>query len=357
METADDNVEIVSDEEKNTKTKLKVKLTFPKTKAVIKETDKTRWVKQKKQKKTKPVAPSFVRNKEKLMFSSIKDCCRSGKAQCFCNDCNHYEYITMDMVRHYRWTLYDPDKDLRMYETRKKVHELLEKCHRKTQNDHLRQTGRTKFTHMKYHLYDPFREIDIPLCKSVFCKVVGIHRSTCDRIRKRVFKGEPPLIDPRSEALLRDREKSDAYMALYSYLEFLAENLSNESPDQRCIELPVGHKVHYYQMFCKEWEEGLLTGRYTQLKPCCEKPPSKALFYKVWRRDFSALKVPVRSARFSKCDTCVSYKAAIMDAKKSREDRRMNQLKGELYDHYKWVALQRKVYHHNRADAATNPER
>jgi hypothetical protein len=97
------------------------------------------------------------------------------------------------------------------------------------------------------------------------------------------------------------------------------------SPDSRATEMPSGFKKQYYGMFCSDWQAGVLTGQYYRTKyqftVKMDAPPSnfKSLFYRVWRTEFSQLKVPKRHNRFSKCDWCVILKSNMESARQAHD--------------------------------------
>lgn len=296
-----------------------------------------------------------IRKRLRIHPQIVKGICRGSGRVCSCfksKGVNHFEYVTEDMAKHYRYFLHDPeDEDLSGYMRRYRAHELIKACHESTRQERFMKSGKHGGDNIKYHLWCPFREKRIPLCCPLFAEVLGLDESTIRRIRSRVVKHLPP------EETFRAPVASPQYLAIHTFLEGLAEDLANESPDLTTVELPMGRKNHYYMLFAEGWKPGVLSGVYTQgnrtLDP--DMPPSIDLFYKVWRRDFNALRVPKRSNRFSKCETCIERRQAVDNARQLRDSAAILKTKQELLGHYKWVTLQRKVYHNDRAAAGTNP--
>ena len=197
-------------------------------------------------------------------------------------------------------------------------------------------------------------------CSTVFAGVLGICKNTLQKARKRVLSGMGPATSAKHEKELRVREKSPLYMAVHTYVHGLACDMANESPDMKNTELPSGTKQNYYDMFVEEWKSGVLTGCYFRNKlspdgPPSSKPPSRSLFYSIWKSEFGGLVVPRTQNRFSKCDTCIAYKAQLEDAKKRHDIEGVKAWKTRLYAHYRWVTLHRKKYHWHRRKAKEDP--
>lgn len=292
-----------------------------------------------------------IRKRAKIHDSNIKNVSRQSGRVCSCfatKGVNHYDYISKDMAKHYLYFLHDPDAEITSYLRRARAHQLIRECHDATRQERFMKKGTHGGHNIKYFLHDPFREKKVPLCCAVFSDVIGVAVATVERIRKRVVLGLPP------KDTFRAPVASPAYLAIHTNLEALAEDLANESPDLKTVELPMGRKNHYYLLFVEGWRAGVEAGIY-QGDP--DKPPSLDLFYKVWRRDFNALKVPKRSNRFSKCETCIERRQAIDNARELKDVAAILKTKQELLGHYKWVTLQRKVYHNDRAEAGFNQAR
>ena len=199
------------------------------------------------------------------------------------------------------------------------------------------------------------------VCPTVFCAVTGVCSNTLDDVRQAVLRNDPPPYRRGVEKSLHEREKSPQWIGCSTYLEALSCSLANQSPDTKHTELPLGSKANYYDMMVEDWKVGVANGLYfsKRVNPDALEnnppPPSRSLFYKVWAMDYGSLIVPRRQNRFSKCDTCVNYKAQVEEARRNREYELALEWKTRLYAHYRWVTLQRKRYYWHRRKAADQP--
>lgn len=284
--------------------------------------------------------------------------------KCSCSkEC--YKKIDPEVTRHYREILYASGGGRGgRYERRKFIYSLLtdeakrermwRAFNRKMTSD---DGGEMKMTYRLQNLHNGqfFR-----VCEGAFCGVLGISKGTLVKLVRLAKAGKPLVRDKHLERLINKKMKSAEYTGICTYLETLAEDLANHSPDCRVTELPSGFKCHFYDMFCAEWKKGLLTGLYHRsagrsVGKNANKPPSKSLFYRVWRLEFPNLKVPKRNNRFSKCDWCTGVKTHLESARQKGDQEEVNYWKKCLYDHYAWVSLQRRKYHKHRRKAAENP--
>ena len=338
------------------------------------EPAKTRFEKKKKKRQTraekraKALRSHGAQGERKLIGLSRKDikynCCGAGR-DCGCKSkVNHWRYVSEETTAHYRRELYDPDPKVDRYQTRIRLHEILTECFLVSRAEQIRTHkyhslgGKDSKVKTEFFLRDAVTGNKIPLCKKVFCAVLGISSALLHRVSKLVKAGKKAVPDKRFAEWSAGREPSAEYLAICTFLEALAEDLANESPDTRLMELPSGHKIVYYQLFCEDWKRGFLTGEYYRsARPRSEEPPSRALFYKVWAREFPSLMVPKRQNRFSKCDTCCALRANLDAARKSGDQDAVDEWKEKLYGHYKWVMMHRRKYRHHRKKACDNPEK
>jgi hypothetical protein len=324
---------------------------------------KSRWVAAKKGRKAKEKA-AFKGNKMKLINTSPANCKResnyyAGKS-CDCKHVNHWEGIPWETTYHYRLLMYGEGSS--QYSREAIVRKLIAPILEEAVCNYARKGRRVSpnATKLTYKLQCAVTGRITPVCFKVFCRVLGLSDGTVHKYVQKLKNGEPlrlPKKTAEAQATVRD---SPEYLAIASFLEALAEDLANMSPDMRVTELPSGTKIQYYELFCETWKAGVLTGvsyrsrhRWTKM----DQPPSKSLFYKVWREEFSALHVPKRQNRFSKCDFCTQCKTNISAARSAGDVVELNFWKEKLYRHYQWVVLQRKKYHRHRRKAAENPSK
>jgi hypothetical protein len=290
----------------------------------------------------------------------IRAACQDCRKSCGCKHVNHLAAINRETVKHYRDLLYDEDKSVNQYFRRVFVYKMVDEIIRKEYRSQLRTwrlcgKDMSKMKIERYYLTDAVTQRQVPVCHEVFCKVLGLSPTTVNRVVRDCKAGKPVKMDQRTILKVKEVHDKPEYLAIASFLEGLAELLANESPDTRSTELPDGHKCHYYDMFRAHWAEGVLHGLYYRSRDRFSdptKPPSKSLFYKVWRCEFSSLKVPKRHNRFSKCDWCVTIKSNIQMAHNGGDKDEATYWKAFLYGHYKYVVLQRKKYHKHRRKAA-----
>lgn len=290
-----------------------------------------------------------------------------GSASCRSSGCTRdcYNKVDFHTTRHYREILWASGNGRgNRYERRKFVYSLLldevkrERLWRSFNRKLTREDGSNM--RLTYRLQDPSTGCYFHVCQSTFCGVLGLSKGTLSYLVKQAKAGKPLVRDKHLEKIIAKKQQSPEYQGIVTYLETLTEDLANHSPDCRVTELPSGFKVHFYDMFCADWKKGLLKGVYNRsagrsVGKNAEKPPSKALFYRVWRTEFPHLKVPKRNNRFSKCDWCTGLKTHLESARTRGDQEEVNYWKSCLYDHYSWVSLQRRKYHKHRRKAAENP--
>ena len=282
---------------------------------------------------------------------------RCGR-KCGCSAVNHWAGVDWETTKHYRDLMHGEGST--RYTRRKIIHEFALVAADEAIRDAARRGKRVERdeTRLKYWITCAITGRRIPVCFEVFINVLGQARDTvCKQVRA-TKDGQVPLEDKATRKAQEEFKGSAEYLAISTFLEKLAEDLTNLSPDMRVSELPSGTKVQYYEMFKNEWEEGVMKGlsfrsrhKWTKVNEA----PSKSLFYKVWRSEFKALKVPKRQNRFSKCDWCSMAKLCIQAANTANDLEEVKYWKKVLYKHYAWVILQRKKYHHHRRKAAEQP--
>ena len=281
--------------------------------------------------------------------------------KCQCEKYNHYSLIFRETVATYRNLVHGEGstKDNRDNFIQGVVKRSMEDARR----NHFRTSPHLPWDPSKarifYYLQCAVTGRVLPICFEVFCQMLGLAKDTVSKTVNMVKRGTLEQERLRRRNMKNEKMKEDRpeYFAVCTYLESLSEDLSSKSPDMRCTELPSGSKVQYYELFCKEWEDGLKKGLYykSRNKDAIEKPPSKAYFYSVWRQEFSGLIVPKRINRFSKCDECVRAKLSLQQARSNNDHDEVLEWKTILYAHYKWVILNRKKYHKHRRKAHDCP--
>ena len=307
--------------------------------------------------------PQPQRKIVRLAKYDMHQCCGEAGRECKCKrgGINHWSGVTIETTRHYRELLFNPDAKISMYQTRLLLYMVVKPCVDKSV-DEWKRTQRYKYTErhnvkVQYFVHDAQTGKEQNLCLDVFSKVLGVSKALITRTRAAVLNNKVPKPDRRFLEYKKGENVSAEYLAVCTFLETLAEDLANESPDTRVIELPAGHKIDFYEVFCKEWERGYLTGEYYRSKfPNRTDPPSKTLFYKVWRNEFNALSVPRRQNRFSKCDTCCALRSNLEAARITHDEEAVKEWKERLYGHYRWVMQHRRKYRHHRKKAADHPE-
>ena len=284
---------------------------------------------------------------------------RKEEQKCGCSNgrINHFEGIHFSLTKHYRDLIHG--EDATNYSKRMFVYNFAKTAIDKAidEGKHLK-SGRAKVK-IDYSLFC-FHKGKIPVCEKVWCKVTGISSGVVWDVVNKAKRGIKPERCAKSKLAEREAKEKPEYLAVATFLEKLADQLSNRSPDMKNTELPSGTKCHYYEWFCEEWKEGVLTGLYHKSRKQLVdplKPPSKSFFYKIWRNEYSCLHVPKRQNRFSKCDWCVMCKENIDQSRAAGDHVDLEFWKKLLYSHYAWVVLQRKRYHRHRRKAAENPER
>ena len=283
------------------------------------------------------------------------------KQKCSCIHFNHWSVIHRETTATYRHLIHGEGstKDAKENTIEHVVLRSLEE----TRRNHYKTKPHVPFdpakAKIKYFLQCAVSGRVLPLCYNVFCQVLGISKDNVAKIVGMIKRGTLQQERLRRRNMKNERMKEDRpeYYAVCTYLECLSEDLSSKSPDMRCTELPSGSKVQYYELFCKEWTDGLQKGLYykSRNKDKMDQPPSKAYFYSVWRQEFSGLIVPKRINRFSKCDECVRAKLTLQQARTNNDHDEIQEWKTILYAHYKWVILNRKKYHKHRRKACDNP--
>ena len=274
---------------------------------------------------------------------------------------NHFSLIFRDTVGMYRNMIHGEgsSKD----DKENVIEKIVLQSIKEAQIEHDRCYERTPFdpesVRVKYFLQCAVTGRMLPLCRNSYCWIIGVSRGTLGKYVKLVKQGKLQAErdrrkDGKNESIKEDRPE---YFAICTFLEALTEDLSSKSPDCRLTELPSGSKVQYYEMFCEEWKNGLESGMYykSRKKNQPTAPPSKSLFYSVWRKEFNGLIVPKRHNRFSKCDDCVRAKLSLQMARTNKDLDELREWKTILYAHYRWVVLQRKKYHKHRRKAMDYP--
>lgn len=322
-------------------------------------------------------------NAIKYNSETVKSFSKDGDRQCNCyksrTEGSCYKLIDQHTVRFYRELLWSTEdfmrggemndfektnlKKMGWYERNKLVYKFVEEDAKREKS--WMAANRKVITpsnlRISLHLQDLNSGRLIQVCETAFAGVLGVGKDKVGTIKKMVKEGRQFVRDKEVEKAMRTKEKGPLYQAVVTFLEGLTEDLANHSPDCRVTELPSGFKANFYEMFVEAWKEGLLTGEYYRgEKHMAEgnfKPPSKALFYRVWRNEFPDLKVPKRHNRFSKCDWCTTLKAHLETARHSGDREEVKYWKACLYEHYSWVTLQRRKYHKHRRKAAENPEK
>ncbi len=303
---------------------------------------------------------------KKIIRTSAADVTRNSRAnylaKCACKDKHCWKGIYPETTRSYRESLYDPDPNIGAYETRKKLHANLKELYDMgIQKGYIKTTD--KNPRIRYSVncaIEPgARRV---VCFQVYCQIMGVCKSTMSKIRRSVINGELPMIKAGKERKLFKRTKSPQWLGISAYIEALGHDLSNDSPDLRITELPMGSKQNYYELFLQDWKKGVVSGLYYRKKVNLDdgsdefKPPSRSLFFKVWSEEYGGLVVPRHQNRFSKCDTCLQYKSHLEDARKNRDHEGIDEWKTRLFAHYRWVTLQRRKYHWHRKKASDNPD-
>lgn len=283
--------------------------------------------------------------------------------KCGCKKFNHFSVIHRDTTAMYRSLIHGegPTKD----EKENLIETIVQESIKEAEINHARSFSKKKFdpesVRVRYYLQCALTGRMMPVCRVTFCWVIGSSKGTLGKIVKLIKQGQLHAErhrrkEGKNESIKEDRPE---YFAVCTFLEALSEDLSSKSPDCRLTELPSGSKVQYYEMFCEEWKSGLETGMYYKSRngrgEKASEPPSKSLFYSVWRKEFSGLIVPKRHNRFSKCDDCVRAKLSLQQARNNRDWDELREWKTILYAHYRWVVLQRKKFHKHRRKAAENP--
>jgi hypothetical protein len=313
---------------------------------------------------------TFVMKARKTNASQIRHYSNLGGASCGCKDCNHFLSLNFDTVKHYRELFWLGDsesgKAANRYLRRKAVWTMLREIYKEEyrclvrKNPLAKVDEEIKFSRCAYRVRCQVTGRQIPLCFTAFCGLTGLSRENVQALRRMAVLNIAPPRDRHAEEALRKQQESGEWLAVSAFIEALAQDLADCSPDTRVTELPSGHKADYYDMFRGEWTVLVRQGVYHRTKfPFSDpnKPPSKSFFYKVWRTQFAHIGVPKRQNRFSKCDWCVSLKHNLQCARESRckDYVEVQYWKGRLFDHYRYVSLQRRVYHQQRREAAERP--
>lgn len=288
---------------------------------------------------------------------------KNKNMRCHCDDINHFSLMFKDTVAMYRNILHgeNSSKDERDLLIEKVVMKSIEQA----KVEHARACKKYPFdpehVRVSYYLQCAVTGRLVPMCRESFCFVIGVSKATLGNVVKLIKQGRLQGERQRRKEGKNEKIKEDRpeYFAVCTFLEALQEDLSSHSPDCRLTELPSGSKIQYYEMFCEEWKSGLESGMHYKSRKKTEstKPPSKSLFYAIWRKEFNGLIVPKRHNRFSKCDDCVRAKLSLQQARNNHDGDELREWKTILYAHYRWVVLQRKKYHKHRRKAKENPHK
>lgn len=296
----------------------------------------------------------------------VRSFCNLSNRRCGCGGAkNCYDIIEFETTRFYREMMYGCSENGRVtrFERNRFVYDLLERVVKEEtdfRNMSRKISGQRKKVRLTYRLTCQQSGRYFRVCQGAFAGVLGISKGKVHEMSVKAKNGQRPTRDSKADKVARKKETSPQYMAILTFLETLADDLANHSPDCRVTELPSGFKIQFYDLFKLEWFRGLKDGVYTRTAKSMEgkfkdKPPSKDLFYRVWRQEFPHLKVPRRNNRFSKCDHCVTLKQHLESARQSGDQDEVRFWKECLYEHYTWVKLQRRKYHKHRRKAAQNP--
>ena len=308
----------------------------------------------------------------KFNYTDIRMCSKEGSYQCSCKKCNHFQKVSFETAKHYRQLFWlkgplNADdllgaKRASRYNRRMILWEMLKDIY-ECNISFKRATHRTfnpkkfNFDQCSYFIRDVETGRKLYLCMDAFRQVLGISQQLLVEVRNLVVSGREPKMDVAAQAALRKKRESGEWLAVVTFITQLEEELSNKSPDCKRSEVPFGHKNDYYRMFVEDWKVLVKIGAYNRTSKTGDpfRPPSRSLFYKVWREEFGCLKVPKHQNRFAKCDWCVTLKNNINTCIQSREHDRAVFWRLRLFEHYKYIALQRRVYHETRRGAALRP--
>jgi hypothetical protein len=281
----------------------------------------------------------------------------------------------------------EDDKGVNQAFRRQFMRSMLIKFHDEAKQKQAKQHKTSQALRLEYYLKDfaylnpeKPREIKkVHVCRVVFEDVLGpSHETWCNAYDEVVNRGLRSFPEDE-ERQHKVQGKTDEWLACATFLSFLLDDLADMSPDTRGHELPSGFKRDYYDMFVKDWNDGVLNGAYTRTRNKFKKvqpkakennvdleppnddagdeanttAPSISFFYRVWRTEFKDVTVPRRHNRFSKCDLCCSLKGQLGRATSNDEKRRIKKL---LFEHYAWVTLNRRKYHWHRKKAMDKPD-
>ena len=280
---------------------------------------------------------------------------------CGCGSFNHFHLVHRETTVTYRNLVHGEGSTKENKENF--IETVVMRSIEEARKRHMMEKPHIKFdptkARVQYYLQCALTGRILPMCFQAFVQILGVSKDNVSKVVNMVKNGTLQQERLRRRNLKNERMKEDRpeYFAVCTYLESLSEDLASHSPDMRLTELPSGSKVQYYELFCKEWEDGLQKGLFykSRNKDKLDQPPSKAYFYSVWRQEFSGLIVPKRINRFSKCDECVRAKLSLQQARVNNDHDEVQEWKTILYAHYKWVIVNRKKYHKHRRKACDNP--
>jgi hypothetical protein len=326
--------------------------------------------------------------------AAIRRVCNKGQQRCGCANLpcgtpvNCYSKVNFETAEHYRMMLYnEDDKGVNQAFRRQFMRTMLIKFHDEAKKKQAKLHKTSQAMRLDYYLEDfaytnpanPREVKKVNVCRKVFENVLGPSHQTWSNVYDEVVNRGLRSFPDDEESQRKVQGKSDEWLACATFLSFLLDDLADMSPDTRGHELPSGFKRDYYEMFCNDWNLGVLNGAYTRSKNKFKKQPTKAnaenldldppndgagdeanlkppsisFFYRVWRTEFKDVTVPRRHNRFSKCDLCCSLKGQLGRATDNKEKRRIKIL---LFEHYAWVTLQRRKYHWHRKKAMDKPD-